>query len=1071
MRQFLINLQKIGGLIFLSLTIQFLIACTVNLDYSVDNQPSTSTYHVGSSSSIDPLTRVIQQGSDLVLTAALSPDDRYLITAGIDKTIKVWDIATGFQIRCLKGHSGQIESVAISPDGQLVLSGGWDNTVRLWELSSGRLLKTLKDNTQKWHIEKVSFSPDGRLALSFEKHQALRIWDLSSGRKINTIPFNMRVDSVDFSPDGKFALSGDWNNDVSLWDLETGKAIQQFKGHSEDVNFVHSVSFSPDGKFALSGSSDKTVRLWEVSTGKCLKILYGHDWTISSVAFSPDGQLGLSGGLDKKVILWDIYNGREIRSWTNHQDKINAVGFSHDGRFALSGSNDRTLRIWNVESGRLYRSIKGRAAPVHSVQFSPDGRLAIWGGTDGTIKLWEVDRLNGIRVFRGHSGSVNSIAISPDGKRILSGSQDKTIRLWSIKKGREILTCKGHTETVSSVAFSPDGKSALSGSKDKTMRQWNLENGRQLRVFNTQNHVSGVTYSPDGQHGLSMGIWFLRFWDLHRGIELPQFMVNNHSVNSSGSNVVFSKDGRFALSASRPNVVRLWDVSTSRELKSFVGHTDVINAVDFSPDGELALSGSRDKTLILWDTKTGKPIRTFTGHDNTVSSVAFSPNGKRALSGSLDGTVCLWDITSGQLIARMVASEDGDWICFTADGYYEYSPEGRSLVHFVEKDGLDVYSCEQFDVHFRRPDIVQSRLQGDFTRGKPAPNLHVPPRIIMESHRSHRTSQSADFEFSVTVHGIEPVEVVRVFVNGKSVNEIPVNSRKKTITISAPLFFGANRITIVAHDQVGLTSAPRYIDVTCTNPQLKQPNLHILAVGISQYHNLPLNWQLEFAHSDAIALVNSLSTQDSLYDKVYTKLLINENAGLSHIQKALADLEHIASNDVAVIYLAGHGIRDKDGEFYFLTADSDLAQPQKSGLNWSRFRKALDRVQGRVILLLDACHSGGITSDTVVLNDELANRLSSAGRTGIMIFSAAKSRQASMESPDFGSGSGVFTYALLQALGEEANRADLNQNGLIEFMELVDYVSQWVRIETQGMQIPWLARKEMFGDFPIATVK
>ena len=88
-----------------------------------------------------------------------------------------------------------------------------------------------------------------------------------------------------------------------------------------------------------------------------------------------------------------------------------------------------------------------------------------------------------------------------------------------------------------------------------------------------------------------------------------------------------------------------------------------------------------------------------------------------------------------------------------------------------------------------------------------------------------------------------------------------------------------------------------------------------------------------------------------------------------------------------------------------------------------------------------------------------------------MIFSASKGRQYSLESPDIGNGAGIFTYALLQGLGEKSKEVDVNGNGVVEFMELVDYVSSYVDGVTNGGQTPWLSRKELFGDLPVVTVQ
>jgi uncharacterized caspase-like protein len=123
-----------------------------------------------------------------------------------------------------------------------------------------------------------------------------------------------------------------------------------------------------------------------------------------------------------------------------------------------------------------------------------------------------------------------------------------------------------------------------------------------------------------------------------------------------------------------------------------------------------------------------------------------------------------------------------------------------------------------------------------------------------------------------------------------------------------------------------------------------------------------------------------------------------------------------------------------------------------------------------VILFLDACHSGSLVTETVVPNDRLAQELFSGKRGSVMIFSASKGRQYSMESPDIGTGAGIFSFALIQGLSAKSKLVDINNNGVVEFLELVDYVSSYVDEETKGNQTPWLSRKELFGDLPLATV-
>ena len=301
--------------------------------------------------------------------------------------------------------------------------------------------------------------------------------------------------------------------------------------------------------------------------------------------------------------------------------------------------------------------------------------------------------------------------------------------------------------------------------------------------------------------------------------------------------------------------------------------------------------------------------------------------------------------------------------------------------------------------------------------------------------------------------------------------EFSIDEKKAELSLDIPLSAGANRITAIAYDEKGFSSNPKYVDVICKDSNTVIPNLYVIAVGISEYPNLSLKLQLEYAHTDARAIANVFQSQTGkMFGEVRPKILINENATIGNITEALETLNTISEDDIVIIFMAGHGAIDINGTFYFLTSNGSFKEPQHGGINWSLIANYLSNIKGRVILLLDACHSGGIVTETVVPNDELAQQFFSGRRGGAMVFSASKGRQFSYESPDIGKGAGIFTYAISEGIGSKSKLSDINGNGYVEFSELVQYVINFVDQETNGDQTPWLSRKELFGDLPLAAV-
>jgi WD40 repeat protein len=295
----------------------------------------------------------------------------------------------------LRGHAGVVSSVCISPDSRHGLSSsGEDRTLRVWELATGRCLRTFED-----HANLESTSPDGRYGLS-SRGKTLRLWELATGKYLQTFEGHSGgVTSACVSPDGRYGLSGSGDKTVRLWDLASGKCLRTLEGHAERVT---SACVSPDGRYGLSGSGDKTVRLWDLASGKCLRTFEGHTAEVHSVSISPDGQFALSGGEDKMLRLWELPSGKCLRTLEGHADEVNSVCISPDGRCGLSGSGtslctgsapseDKTFRLWDLATGKCLRTLEGHTDGVISICISPDCRYGLSGSSDHTLRLWEFD--------------------------------------------------------------------------------------------------------------------------------------------------------------------------------------------------------------------------------------------------------------------------------------------------------------------------------------------------------------------------------------------------------------------------------------------------------------------------------------------------------------------------------------------------------------------------------------------------------------------------------------------------------------------------------------------------------
>ena len=723
-------------------------------------------------------------GRDQVNALAFNPDGTLLATGGF-REVKLWRRARDVQKLRLADAGPR---AAVSPDGKWLATAGDDSSVKIWTLPAGQPAHSIA--AASGAVVALRFSPDSTRLACAGADKSLTLWNVADGQPLSRVETPGDIAALAWLGDG--VATGGSDGVVRVWSAALAP-VKEFKGGP-----ITALESSAPNRI-LAGSSDGVLRIWEMDKDQPVAQM-NHGAAITAIAVRPDGQRLATAGADNGAKLWsvdgkpvaELRGNRYVQEGAEERDRAlqvetGTVVYRKEGAAnsekQLKGAQERVKKSTDAippkqldleaKQKALAEAAAAKAAAEQTLasaeaELKKGGeaaeaadKLALLAKTDAdglktvttpdqaaidkalaeaAAKAQEAAKAKAERDQREAQRKQAAEKIEPATKKLadaeaalkkaetartvaetelalakaeeqkttaaLAAAQAAVEAAEAARKQAEAELQAARTastaaaQPIRALAFSPDNQTLATAGDDRLIHTWSATSGAPFDVLKGHEAaVSWLGFAPNGDLISTAGDRAAVVWNLTPEWKLERTIGTGEAkspITDRVNALAFSRDGKLLATGSgepsRGGGISLWNVADGALVRDMpTVHSDAVLGLDFSPDGKFLASGAADKMARVIDLATGKVARTFEGHMHHVLAVSWSLDGRTLATAGADNLVKVWDATNGERKKNIEGYEkEVTAVRFTGASSTLLTSSGDNRVRLVGLDGKEV---------------------------------------------------------------------------------------------------------------------------------------------------------------------------------------------------------------------------------------------------------------------------------------------------------------------------------------------------------------------------------------------